>query len=117
MRTQRDECQRCHGLMVECYSDVASPDYTGQDVIGRRCVNCGEYVDRLVLLNRWAQCGQALAKTHDDDFGCGNVTHRSVVNTVGKESRSSFERAVKAHITTNIISEVSATRSAHRARA
>ena len=81
MRTQRDECQRCHGLMVECYSDVASPDYAGQDVIGRRCINCGEYVDRLVLLNRWAPCGQALAKTHDDDPGCGNVTHRCVVTT------------------------------------
>lgn len=57
MRTERHECPRCHGTMVECYSDVASPDAAGQDAIGWRCVNCGEYVDRLVLLNRWAQQG------------------------------------------------------------
>ena len=43
--------------MVDAYSDVASPDDAGQDVIGRRCVNCRDYVDRLVLLNRWAQQG------------------------------------------------------------
>lgn len=60
MKTQRHECERCHGLMVESYSDVASPDDVGQDVIGRRCVNCGEYVDRLVLLNRWTQQGTPL---------------------------------------------------------
>ena len=57
MRTQKHECPRCHGLIVEMYSDVASPDDEGHDVIGWRCVNCGEYVDRLVLLNRWAQQG------------------------------------------------------------
>lgn len=50
-------CPRCHGMMVETYSDVASPTHAGGDVIGLRCVNCGEYVDRLVLLNRWAQQG------------------------------------------------------------
>jgi hypothetical protein len=44
---------------VEAYSDVASQDEAGQDVIGRRCVNCGEYIDRLVLLNRWMQQGIA----------------------------------------------------------
>lgn len=54
-----DICPRCRGMMVETYSDVASPDHEGKDVIGRRCVNCGEYVDRLVLLNRWAQQGVA----------------------------------------------------------
>lgn len=55
MSMQKQECPRCHGLMVECYSDAASPDYAGQDVIGQRCVNCGEYVDGLVLLNRRAR--------------------------------------------------------------
>ena len=68
MRTQRHDCPRCHGMMVEAYSDLASPDSTGNDMIGWRCINCGEYVDRLVLLNRWAQQGadplnqQALAE-------------------------------------------------------
>lgn len=57
MRSQRHECPRCHGLIVESYSDVASPTHIGHDVIGWRCVNCGEYMDRLVLLNRWAQQG------------------------------------------------------------
>ncbi len=57
MRTQRHDCPRCHGMMVEAYSDLASPDSTGNDMIGWRCINCGEYVDRLVLLNRWAQQG------------------------------------------------------------
>jgi RNase P subunit RPR2 len=52
MKRQRQDCPRCHGLIVETYSDVASPDNAGQDVIGWRCVNCGEYMDRLVLLNR-----------------------------------------------------------------
>jgi len=59
MRTQRHECPRCHGMMVEAYSDLASPDSTENDMIGWRCINCGEYVDRLVLLNRWAQQGVA----------------------------------------------------------
>jgi hypothetical protein len=57
MRTEKHECQRCHGMMVESYSGVASPDDAEQEVIGRRCINCGEYIDRLVLLNRWAQQG------------------------------------------------------------
>lgn len=57
MRTQRHECPRCHGMMVEAYSDLVSPDSAGNDMIGWRCINCGEYVDRLVLLNRWAQQG------------------------------------------------------------
>jgi hypothetical protein len=43
--------------MVEAYDEVASPDDTGKDVVGRRCVNCGEYVDELVLQNRETQGG------------------------------------------------------------
>jgi hypothetical protein len=57
MTMQRYDCPRCHGMMVEAYSDLMSPDGTGHYVIGWRCINCGEYVDRLVLLNRWAQQG------------------------------------------------------------
>lgn len=51
MRTQGQECARCHGLLVDTYSDVANSDDNERDAIGRRCINCGEYVDRLVLLN------------------------------------------------------------------
>jgi hypothetical protein len=43
--------------MVEAYGDVASPDDIGKDVIGWRCVNCGDYVDELVLRNRRMQQG------------------------------------------------------------
>lgn len=52
MMEQSDRCIRCDGMMVEVYADLLSPSETGEDVIGRRCVNCGEYVDRQVLLNR-----------------------------------------------------------------
>ena len=43
--------------MVGVYDDVASPDDTGKDVIGWHCVNCGDYVDELVLRNRGMQRG------------------------------------------------------------
>lgn len=49
------QCDRCGGMTVAVYADVASPDDTGRDVIGRRCVNCGDYVDALVLRNRGMQ--------------------------------------------------------------
>jgi hypothetical protein len=45
--------------MVEAYDDVASPDDIGKDVMGWRCVNCGDYVDELVLRNRGMQRGGA----------------------------------------------------------
>ncbi|MFO0698546.1 MAG: hypothetical protein U0236_04905 [Nitrospira sp.] len=57
MRTQRHVCQRCTGMMVEIYSDLLSPNARGEDVFVWHCVNCGDYVDRRVLLNRWAQQG------------------------------------------------------------
>lgn len=43
--------------MVKSYSDLAVR--AGRDVVGRRCINCGEYVDGLVLLNRRMQQGIA----------------------------------------------------------
>lgn len=57
MQLRRLECSRCNGMMVETYSDVATPDDAGRAVFGQRCVNCGEYVDGLVLQNRWTQRG------------------------------------------------------------
>lgn len=57
MRTQRHACPRCSGLMVEIYSELLSPSARGEDALVWHCVNCGEYVDRLLLLNRWAQQG------------------------------------------------------------
>lgn len=55
MRMQRHECPRYHGMMVEDYSELLSPSDRGEDVFIWHRVNCGEYIDWLVLLNRWAQ--------------------------------------------------------------
>lgn len=57
MTTQLQQCDRCGGMTVAAYDEVASPDDNGKDVMGRRCVNCGEYVDQLVLQNRGTQQG------------------------------------------------------------
>jgi hypothetical protein len=59
MTNQLRQCDRCSGMTVQVYDEVASPDDTGKDVVGRRCVNCGEYVDELVLQNRETQRGGA----------------------------------------------------------
>ncbi|MBH0179574.1 MAG: hypothetical protein HP491_17380 [Nitrospira sp.] len=48
-------CNRCGGMMAEVYGDLMSPDDMGMDVVGWRCVNCGDYVDELVLKNREMQ--------------------------------------------------------------
>lgn len=57
--TRFHQCDRCGGMTVAVFADVASPDDTGRDVIGWRCVNCGDYVDELVLQNRGMQRGGA----------------------------------------------------------
>ena len=55
MTTHVCHCKRCGGMMMEVYVDVMSPNERGADVLGRRCVNCGDYVDELVLQNRGMQ--------------------------------------------------------------
>lgn len=70
MTTHVQHCTRCGGMMVEVYGDLMSPDEIGMDVVGWRCVNCGDYVDELVLKNRRMQQGPAsfpirLAKERD----------------------------------------------------
>ena len=55
MKIDRPPCRRCGGMMVETYSDLLSPNERATDVLIWRCVNCGDYLDRLVLQNRWAQ--------------------------------------------------------------
>jgi hypothetical protein len=59
MTKQLHHCDRCGGMMVEAYDDLASPNKGGTDVLGWRCVNCGDYVDELVLRNRGMQQGRA----------------------------------------------------------
>lgn len=55
MSDQRTRCRRCSGMMVETSVDLLSASETGEALIGWRCLNCGEYMDRQVLLNRSAQ--------------------------------------------------------------
>ncbi len=50
-----DPCRRCRGMIIATYADLLSPSQTGEAAIGWRCVNCGEYVDRQVLVNRSAR--------------------------------------------------------------
>ncbi len=59
MTNQLHQCDRCSGMTVAVYDEVASPDDSGKDIVGRRCVNCGEYVDELILQNRGRQQGVA----------------------------------------------------------
>ncbi len=54
MVARRSECYRCGGMMVETYADLISPSEIGEGVVLWRCVNCGDYVDRQILLNRTA---------------------------------------------------------------
>jgi hypothetical protein len=55
-------CWRCRGLMVveSCY-DFASD--TGQlDCLARRCVQCGEVIDPVILQNRRLQLEKNVAR-------------------------------------------------------
>ena len=47
-------CPRCHGFMVQTYSDLLDLDDKGEHVFYWRCVNCGEYMDPQVRQNRAA---------------------------------------------------------------
>ena len=46
-----DRCPRCSGLMVAEWCEDLS-DYSGQ-----RCVQCGELIDPVIMLNRQLSCG------------------------------------------------------------
>jgi hypothetical protein len=57
------KCSRCEGLMVieQCF------DFTGHaghlDCLARRCVQCGEVIDLVILRNRRQQFGKAFETT------------------------------------------------------
>jgi hypothetical protein len=48
---RRDRCPRCSGLMVAEWCEDLS-DYSAQ-----RCVQCGELIDPVIMLNRQLSCG------------------------------------------------------------
>lgn len=53
MAEQNGACPRCHGFMVPVilkgYERVV---LEGREWPGRRCVNCGEWIDPMILANR-----------------------------------------------------------------
>ena len=52
---QKGSCPRCYGFMVPMTldgSEEVMPDR--RELPGRRCVNCGERIDPLILANRRA---------------------------------------------------------------
>ena len=56
-------CPRCKGLMVveESFDSIAGGDQAGSLV--RRCVQCGEVVDPVILQNRQLQLGTDVGRT------------------------------------------------------
>jgi hypothetical protein len=71
MKRHTCRCRRCSGMMIATYADLLSRSQTGEDVIVWRCVNCGDYVDRQVLMNRSAQEERPMVPA-------GEVRHRSI---------------------------------------
>lgn len=53
-------CSRCMGLMVIEQSVDSSLGACEADIARRRCVQCGEVVDPVILQNRRSQLGSAL---------------------------------------------------------
>lgn len=62
MATQHDKeargqqsCERCGGLMVNEVLSDWMPSHSESEVISLRCVQCGEVVDQVILMNRRIQ--------------------------------------------------------------
>lgn len=70
MKSHACPCHRCGGMMIATYADLLSSSEAGEDVIGWRCVNCGEYFDRQVLLNRSVKVPAYVSSR--------NIEHRSI---------------------------------------
>ena len=56
-------CPRCNGLMVGEQGFAATIDAGEVTVCLRRCVQCGEIVDPVILQNRRLQYGTNLSRT------------------------------------------------------
>jgi RNase P subunit RPR2 len=56
-------CSRCNGLMVGEQGFAARIDTGEASVSLRRCVQCGEIVDPVILRNRRLQHGTDLSRT------------------------------------------------------
>lgn len=53
-------CVRCHGLMVieQCFDFAGDADHL--DCLARRCVQCGDIIDPVILRNRRLQLEHAV---------------------------------------------------------
>lgn len=58
-------CSRCTGLMVVEQSFDSMRGSSEADVSLRRCVQCGEIVDPVILQNRQLQRGSTLQRTQN----------------------------------------------------
>lgn len=53
MMEEKSSCPRCHGFMVSVILDGTEAGMlNGRESPARRCVNCGECIDPLILANR-----------------------------------------------------------------
>jgi len=50
---EKGSCPRCHGFMVPMILDGSEEVMVDWcELLGRRCINCGERIDPLILANR-----------------------------------------------------------------
>jgi ribosomal protein S27AE len=49
---ETDRCPRCGGLMIAEPCSGSLTDPTHLDFVARRCVQCGEVIDPVILMNR-----------------------------------------------------------------
>ncbi len=47
----QDTCPRCGGLLVQSYSNALEEE-GGETLLMSRCINCGELLERQILVNR-----------------------------------------------------------------
>ena len=57
-------CRRCDGLMVIEESFESMTGIAHVNFQARRCVQCGEVTDPIILHNRQSQLGQDFRQTH-----------------------------------------------------
>ena len=58
----RMRCWRCRGLMIVESSFDCAGDTVQLDCLTRRCVQCGEVIDPVILQNRRLQLGKTVAR-------------------------------------------------------
>ncbi len=60
--TQEDTCTRCGGFMVNHWCMNVNYDAGGMEILTKRCLQCGEVIDPVILENRLNPKREALKK-------------------------------------------------------